>query len=622
MKLFGLFGKSSTDDKDTTNEESATSVSSEEQIAPEQPPEETSSQPQQAVDRGATMSDVIKAVTDQFALINADSDADLRAVGAALCQIPEGMSPLSEGFVSFRHEVLAAILMTGDEAGMADRAVVLNKCLASIEDAPDLAEQSVSLRIIAEELRDDMLSASRAVLEQGDPADPSAALAAEEATPGWSESAPQAASSDNESDTAEAPFVADSAELSMATPREDDQTRSGDESQAPDAPAFEVIEGARPAEEPAVSEPPEAALSETDSADDAAPAQEASPLDGDSAAAVAPKQRVGTVAHADQLIASVSAARQGVEDERASNPSDHFGGYGEDMSEFIGALGNLTSSCLQALDTCFGRELETLNHYRDVCAELELGASRLADSQRCIVFIDAGLRGEPCDDDLSGTENQWLASLTTQLANVTQEQSAIALEKGEQIKGQIAEIQLEADQASELIKKLGAETLEPPATVLQSLTSNDFASEEDNVEVDYEDSIDQYIEWMKKQREAIREQRRRIEELDQKMADAERAADRQYSGRLEPIQRRKDELTRNLEDALLSASKDAEETEARLSALTQDASTLITEYEAAVDKRASFAANVEDAMASAMIRLGKVLDEANMTSSSEGNAAP
>ena len=41
------------------------------------------------------MSDVIKAVTDQFALINADSDADLRAVGAALCQIPEGMSPLS-----------------------------------------------------------------------------------------------------------------------------------------------------------------------------------------------------------------------------------------------------------------------------------------------------------------------------------------------------------------------------------------------------------------------------------------------------------------------------------------------------------------------------------------------
>jgi NADH dehydrogenase/NADH:ubiquinone oxidoreductase subunit G len=200
---------------------------------------------------------------------------------------------------------------------------------------------------------------------------------------------------------------------------------------------------------------------------------------------------------------------------------------------------------------------------------------------------------------------------------VTREQTAIAAQKGQQIKGQIAEIQLEADQANELIKKLGAETLEPPATVLQSLTGGDFAAEEgeNEPEVDYEDSIDQYIEWMKKQREAIREQRRRIEELDHKMADAERDADRQYASRLEPIQRRKEELTRNLEDALHSANKDAEETEARLDVLTQDAATLIGEYKSAVDRRVAFAANVEDAMASAMIRLGKVLDEANMNTS-------
>ena len=89
-----------------------------------------------------------------------------------------------------------------------------------------------------------------------------------------------------------------------------------------------------------------------------------------------------------------------------------------------------------------------------------------------------GLRGEPVADDLSGTENEWLGSLSNELASVSEEQSAIAAEKGQQIKGQIAEIQLEADQANELIKKLGAETLEPPSTVLQSLTSSDFASEE------------------------------------------------------------------------------------------------------------------------------------------------
>jgi hypothetical protein len=614
MKLFGLFGKSSNDDKDTTTEESAPPISAEEQMAPE-PPEDSSSQSQQSVDRGATMSDVIKAVTDQFALINADSDADLRAVGAALCQIPEGMASLSEGFVSFRHEVLHAILMTGDEAGMADRAVVLNKCLSSIEDAPDLAEQSISLRIITEELRDTMLSANRAAGDQSGSADPAAALFADDASPARNEPIIEEGAPDGDSAPPEASLGAAGGDENAVALSQDHEPEA-DAQPSSDAPAFEVIEGARSMDDARESVSSEVPV-EGAASDSTVAIEEETPTEVHSAELETPKQRVGTVVHADQLIASVIAARQGVQDERASNPAEHYGGYGDDMSEFIGALGNLTSSCLEALDTCFGRELETLSHYRNVCAELELGATRLADSQRCITFIDAGLRGAPCDDDLSGTENQWLSSLTTQLANVTQQQSAIALEKAEQIKGQIAEIQLEADQASELIKKLGAETLEPPATVLQSLTSNDFASEDDEAEVDYEDSIDQYIEWMKKQREAIREQRRRIEELDQKMADAERAADRQYSGRLEPIQRRKDELTRNLEDALLSASKDAEETETRLNALTQDAATLIAEYEVAVDKRAAFAANVEDAMASAMIRLGKVLDEANMTSASQ-----
>ena len=114
------------------------------------------------------MSDVIKAVTDQFALINADSDADLRAVGAALCQIPEGMSPLSAGFSSFRHEVLHAILMTGEDDGLAARAVVLNKCLTSIEDSPDLAEQGTALRILAQELQEGMLAAEPAANTNGD----------------------------------------------------------------------------------------------------------------------------------------------------------------------------------------------------------------------------------------------------------------------------------------------------------------------------------------------------------------------------------------------------------------------------------------------------------------------
>ncbi len=559
MKLFGFFGKSPDDEEVTNAEEATTPYLLDEPDPPEQAP---SSQSPVATEKGATMSDVIKAVTDQFALINVESDADLRAVGAALCQIPEGMSPLSEGFTSFRHEVLHAILITGEAEGLAERAVVLNKCLTSIEDSPDLAEQGVVLQILAEELREGVMISEAA-----------------------------------NSDTADA-NTGDNADDNLAVPSE---------------------------ESPQDALSPAGGLS-SDETNMASPDSSGDNQGSSGSADVIPvtKQLIGKLAHADQLISAVGEARAGLQSERAIDTSEHFGEYGDDMNEFIAALGGLTSSCLQALDGCFSRELDTLAHYRDVCAELEQGAGRLADSQRCIMFIDTGLRGEPNEDDLSGTENQWLSSLSSELTDVTREQTAIAAQKGEQIKGQIAEIQLEADQANELIKKLGAETLEPPATVLQSLTSSDFAAEEgDNEpELDFEDSIDQYIEWMKKQREAIREQRRRIEELDQKMADAETDADRRYAGRLEPVQRRKEELTRNLEDALHSANKDAEETEARLDMLTQDAATLIGEYKSAVDRRLAFAANVEDAMASAMIRLGKVLDEANMTTSPDGGSEP
>ena len=614
MKLFGFFGKSSNDDQDTSTENSMPSESSEAADEPQQAPEPQS---QAAVDRGATMSDVIKAVTDQFALINADSDADLRAVGAALCQIPEGMSPLSAGFSSFRHEVLHAILMTGEAEGLAERAVVLNKCLISIEDSPDLAEQGTALRLLAQELREGMLAAEPAANSDGD-AEAQSDPAMQSTVP--SQAAVGAAES-ADSESTEQPSTQQPEPAAVETALGSDGDQDGDaetrQEFVPSEPALEVIESSKPEPEPETGtegSPPGQA--EGDTTEEAPNVPQLAQQDP----AAEPRQLIGKLAHADQLIASVGEARAGIQSERANDVAEHFGEYGDEMKEFSAALSGVTSSCLQALDGCFARELDTLSHYRDVCVELEQGATRLADSQRCITFIDAGLRGEPCDDDLDGTENQWLGSLANELANVTKEQSAIAAEKGEQIKGQIAEIQLEADQANELIKKLGAETLEPPVTVLQSLTSSDFASEDadSEPEVDYEDSIDQYIEWMKKQREAIRDQRGRIEELDQKMADAEREADRLYSGRLEPVQRRKEELTRNLEDALHNANKDAEETEARLDVLTQDASTLIGEYRVAVEKRAAFAANVEDAMASAMIRLGKALDEANMTSTADG----
>ena len=597
MKLFGLFGKSN----DARKEEKVDQA----------PPEVEDDSSVQAVSeaeavRGTTMTDVIKAVTDQFALINADNNADLRAVGSALCQIPEDMASLSDGFASFRHEVLHAILLAGDADTISERYEVLERCLSSVQPDANLAQHSRALQFIAAELSADLISPD--VPEQTVPeAEPT-----EEPQVQGFEAAPEppqlnsgASASNNEPSQAavsgqQEPDV-DSADADVAEAYEDAGAESA-ETGSDDQPGSDQPLSGSESEE----------VSQSDDSD-FVPQEPAAPTPDDAA-----NQVIGSVEHADELIASVDQARAGVQGEQLDNFAEHYANAPEDLSSLIAALKGVTSSCLDTLEKSFNNELETLNYYKEICQELELGDKRLSESRRCMRFIDANLNGEATDDDLAGTENQWLVSLATQLGTISKEQSAIAIEKGEKIRSQIDEIQLEADQAGELIKQLGAETLEPPATVLKSLTGTDFSEDEPEEELDYEDSIDQYIEWMKSQREAIRQQRARIEELDQRMADAERAADRQYAGRLEPLQKRKAELTRNLEDALLSAGKDAEETETRLNALRQDAETLLSDVDTAVAQRRAYASAVEETMASVMIRLGRVLDEANLSSASSG----
>lgn len=589
MKLFGLFGKSDDERK--------------EERVDQAPPEVEDASAVRAVSeaeavRGATMTDVIKAVTDQFALINADNNADLRAVGSALCQIPEDMASLSEGFTSFRHEVLHAILLAGDADTITERYQVLERCLSSVQLDANLAQHSRALQFIAAELSADLIAPD--VPEQSVPEAPQVQGFEAASEPPQVDSG--AAASNNE--------LSQAAVSDQQEPELDSAASGVAEAHDTASENTEAASAGQPDSDQSLSGSDSEEVSQADDADFAA--QEPAAVTPEEA----PTQVIGSVEHADALIASVDQARAGVQGEQLDNFAEHYANAPEDLSSLIAALKGVTSSCLDTLEKSFNNELETLNYYKEICQELELGDKRLSESRRCMRFIDANLNGETTDDDLAGTENQWLVSLATQLGTISQEQSAIAIEKGEKIRSQIDEIQLEADQASELIKQLGAETLEPPATVLKSLTGTDFSEEEPEEEVDYEDSIDQYIEWMKSQREAIRQQRARIEELDQRMADAERSADRQYAGRLEPLQKRKAELTRNLEDALLSAGKDAEETESRLNALRQDAETLLGDVDTAVAQRRAYASAVEETMASVMIRLGRVLDEANLSAAS------
>ena len=313
MKLFGFFGKSSDDDQDTSTEDSIPSESSEAADAPQQAPEPQS---QAAVDRGATMSDVIKAVTDQFALINADSDADLRAVGAALCQIPEGMSPLSAGFSSFRHEVLHAILMTGEAEGLAERAVVLNKCLTSIEDSPDLAEQGTALRILAQELQEGMLAAEPAANSDGDTEaqnDPDMRSAFTSQGADGPADASDLESAEQPSTPQSEPAAVDAALSSDGDQDSDAEIR---QEFVPSEPVLEVIESPEPETEAEGASPGQA---EGGPAEEAPSVPEVAQQEPDTE----PQQLIGKLAHADQLIASVGEARAGIQSERASDAAEH-----------------------------------------------------------------------------------------------------------------------------------------------------------------------------------------------------------------------------------------------------------------------------------------------------------
>ena len=67
--------------------------------------------------KDSSMSDLVRALTDQFSNIDPNNAMDLSAVGTALSEIPAEMPGLTDGFTSFREEVLTALLFGGQRPG-------------------------------------------------------------------------------------------------------------------------------------------------------------------------------------------------------------------------------------------------------------------------------------------------------------------------------------------------------------------------------------------------------------------------------------------------------------------------------------------------------------------------
>jgi len=336
MKLFGLFGKSDDERK-------------EEQVD-QAPPEVEDASAVRAVSeaeavRGATMTDVIKAVTDQFALINADNNADLRAVGSALCQIPEDMAPLSEGFTSFRHEVLHAILLAGDADTITERYQVLERCLSTVQLDANLAQHSRALQFIAAELSADLISPD--MPEQPVPEAPQ--VQGFEAAPEPPQVDSGATASNNEPSQASEP--------EQQEPELDSAASGVAEAHDTASETTEAASAGQPDSDQSLSGSDSEEVSQADDADFVV--QEPAAVTPEEA----PAQVIGSVEHADELIASVDQARAGVQGEQLDNFAEHYANAPEDLSSLIAALKGVTSSCLDTLEKSFNNELETLNYY-------------------------------------------------------------------------------------------------------------------------------------------------------------------------------------------------------------------------------------------------------------------
>jgi hypothetical protein len=245
----------------------------------------------------------------------------------------------------------------------------------------------------------------------------------------------------------------------------------------------------------------------------------------------------------------------------------------------------------------------------------------MVESKYCLDFVEEGYSSDGLTIDIEGSQYQWLGELVDQFRSDQESYDRICEEKTAAVTDQISILQSESDQLSAAVKKLGAETLEPPQSVLQSLTGSDIATTvSEGGEMDYEESITQYLEWVTTQRESIRELKRQMARVDQQMLDAELEVDKAFSGRLGSALEKKEETGKRLNDAHRGAKKDYEEAEALVAGLLSDADEILEGINRLADSRLNFIGDVEDSITTTMIKLGEVLYEGNARANFDGEA--
>ena len=285
------------------------------------------------------------------------------------------------------------------------------------------------------------------------------------------------------------------------------------------------------------------------------------------------------------------------------------------------ALRSLAEASVTAIANSLKEQEEQVKIYKDTCEKLVKAKARMDESKDCLDFVEQASISDSLIRGIEGAQYQWLGELADKFRNEQESYDRICDEKTAAVTDQISILQSESDQLSAAVKKLGAETLEPPQSVLQTLTGADVGSAvSEGGELDYEESITQYLEWVTTQRESIRELKRQMVLVDQQMLDAEIEVDKAFSGKLASAIQKKEETGKRLNDAHRGAKKDYEEAEVLVAGLLSDADEILKGINRLTDSRSNFIGDVEDSITTTMIKLGEVLYEGNARANFDGEA--
>ena len=285
------------------------------------------------------------------------------------------------------------------------------------------------------------------------------------------------------------------------------------------------------------------------------------------------------------------------------------------------ALRSLAEASISAIANSLQEQEEQVKIYKETCEKLVKAKARMVESKDCLDFVEQGSQSDGLIREIEGTQYEWLGELVDQFRKDQEIYDRIFEEKTAAVTDQISMLQSESDQLSAAVRKLGAETLEPPQSVLQTLTGSDATSAvSEGGELDYEESITQYLEWVTTQRESIRDLKRQMARVDQQMLDAELEVDKAFSGKLGSALQKREETGKRLNDAHRGAKKDYEEAEVLVAGLLSDAAEILEGINRLTDSRLNFIGDVEDSITTTMIKLGEVLYEGNARANFDGEA--